>query len=310
MVCPQGVLFRGQPEKTEEEDGQNRKADDEYLIRRGFLQGPINKDGEFVQTINIIDAIVVLPSNLFYGTTIPGSILLLNKNKPEEQKDKVLMIYAAKEGWYKEESNMNVLLPQDVLRISTILESWGDIGIAREWITSQKSRLRHLIQEELDFKLGEIELDTQEDIDLTKEKLQKVHEAVKAKEAEGKKPTKTQLNTLGKAKETLEKLIAQKEQRITEAEEQAEKKRIAIDNVETELLTMLADPELRKRYFSVVDIEELEENEFNLNIPRYVNIFEPEEEIYLKDAIEGFKAALQQENSLGDLLSKLMEAIK
>jgi type I restriction enzyme M protein len=30
VVCPQGVLFRGQPEKTEEEDGQNRKADDEY----------------------------------------------------------------------------------------------------------------------------------------------------------------------------------------------------------------------------------------------------------------------------------------
>lgn len=31
IVCPQGVLFRGQPEKTEEEDGQKRKADDEYL---------------------------------------------------------------------------------------------------------------------------------------------------------------------------------------------------------------------------------------------------------------------------------------
>ena len=65
VVCPQGVLFRGQPEKTEEEDGQNRKADDEYLIRRGFLQGPVNKDGEFVSAINIIDAIVVLPGNLF-----------------------------------------------------------------------------------------------------------------------------------------------------------------------------------------------------------------------------------------------------
>ena len=34
VVCPQGVLFRGQPEKTEAEDGQNRKADVEYLIRR------------------------------------------------------------------------------------------------------------------------------------------------------------------------------------------------------------------------------------------------------------------------------------
>ncbi|MDD2293921.1 MAG: class I SAM-dependent DNA methyltransferase, partial [Bacteroidales bacterium] len=51
VVCPQGVLFRGQPEKTEEEDGQKRKADDEYLIRRGLLQG-INFDGDK----NIIDA--------------------------------------------------------------------------------------------------------------------------------------------------------------------------------------------------------------------------------------------------------------
>ena len=310
VVCPQGVLFRGQPKKTEEEDGQNRKADDEYLIRRGFLQGPANKDGEFVHAINIIDAIVVLPGNLFYGTTIPGSILLLNRNKPEERKDKVLMVYAAKAGWYKEESNMNTLLPQDILRISTILESWGDIEIAKAWITSQKFRLRDLIQEELDFKQGEIELDTQEDIELAKEKLQKADELVTAKEADGKKPTKTQLNNLQKAKGSLEKLIAQKEQRITEAEEQAEKERIAIDEVETELLTMLADPELSKRYFSVVDMKELEENEFNLNIPRYVDTFEPEEEIDLKEAIKGFKATLRMERSADELLSKLMEAAK
>ncbi|MCF7923377.1 MAG: N-6 DNA methylase [Candidatus Marinimicrobia bacterium] len=310
VVCPQGVLFRGQPEKTEEEDGQNRKADDEYLIRRGFLQGPINKDGEFVNAVNIIDAIVVLPGNLFYGTTIPGSILLLNKNKPEERKDKVLMVCAAKEGWYKEESNMNTLLPQDILRISTILESWGDMETAKAWITSQKSRLRDLIQEELDFKKGEIELDTQEDIELAKEKRQKADELIKGKEAEDKKPTKTQLNNLQKTKEALEKLIAQKEQRIADAETQAEKERIAIDEVEIELLTMLADPELRKRYFSVVDMEELEENEFNLNIPRYVDTFEPEEEVDLKEAIEGFKTALNAENSVDELLSKLMEATR
>ena len=104
VVCPQGVLFRGQPEKTEEEDGQNRKADVEYLIRRGFLQGV-----DFSQNINIIDAIVVLPSNLFYGTTIPGAIIFFDKNKPEERKNKVLMVYAAKKGWYREEANMSVL---------------------------------------------------------------------------------------------------------------------------------------------------------------------------------------------------------
>ena len=310
VVCPQGVLFRGQPEKTEEEDSQNRKADDEYLIRRGFLQGSVSEDGEFVNAINIIDAVVVLPGNLFYGTTIPGSILLLNKNKPEDRKDKVLMVYAAKEGWYKEESNMNTLLPQDILRISTILESWGDIGKAKDWVTSQKARLRDLIQEELDFKRGEIELDTHEDIELVKEKLQKADEAVKTKEADGKKPTKAQMNNLQKAKDALEKLVAQKEQRIADAEKQAEKERIAIDEVEKELLTMLADPELRKRYFSVVDMKELEENEFNLNIPRYVDTFEPEEEIELGEAIAGYKATLLNENSVDELLSKLMEAVK
>ncbi len=310
VVCPQGVLFRGQPEKTEEEDGQNRKADDEYLIRRGFLQGAVNKDGEFVRGINIIDAIVVLPEKIFYGTTIPGSIILFNKNKPDERKNKVLMVYAAKEGWYKEESNMNVLQPQDILRISTILESWGDIEIAKEWITSQKARLRELIQEELDFKKGEIELDSQEDIELAEEKLRKAETQVKAKEEDGKKPTKTELNNLEKAKDALEKLVTQKKQRITEAEEQAEKERTAIDEVETELLTMLADPELRKRYFSVVEMEELEENEFNLNIPRYVDTFEPEDEIDLGEAIEGFKATLQEEQAVDDLLSRLMEAFK
>ena len=96
IVCPNGVLFKGQPEKTEEEEGQNRKADDIYLIRRGFIEG-IGKE-----RLNIIDAIVALPENLFYGNTIPGCILFFNKNKPKERKNKILMVWGAKKGWYKE----------------------------------------------------------------------------------------------------------------------------------------------------------------------------------------------------------------
>lgn len=309
VVCPQGVLFRGQPEKTEEEDGQNRKADDEYIIRRGLLQGPVNKDGEFVQGVNIIDAIVVLPGNLFYGTTIPGAIVFFNKNKPEERKDKVLMVYAAKEGWYKEEANLNMLLPPDMLRISTILESWGDKAVAQGWITSQKARLRGLIQEELDFKLAEIEAETCEDIALAKKKLKKAIDKIETKEAEDKKPTKTELNTRDKAEEALSKLIEARDVRIAAAHEQAEQERKAIDAVEQELMSMLDDPELRKRYFSVVDMEEIEENEFNLNIPRYVDTFEPEEEIDLKGAIAEYRAVVEKENTLDDNLSKLLDAM-
>lgn len=309
VVCPQGVLFRGQPEKTEEEDGQNRKADDEYLIRRGFLQGKIDHNGEFTEMHNIIDAIVVLPGNLFYGTTIPGAILFINKNKPAERKDKVLMVYAAKEGWYKEEPNMNVLLPHDILRISTILESWGDLETAKTWITSQKTRLKNLIQEDLDFKLLELEEYYAEDIETAETKLAKAKKVIEDREAANKKPTKTQEKAVVTAQTALEKLVSEKENKITAAHEQAEKERQAIDDVEQELLTMLQDPELRKRYFAIADMEELGENEFNLNIPRYVDTFEPEEEIDLKKAITEFQTTIDKENDLDKSISELLKVL-
>ncbi len=309
VVCPQGVLFRGQPEKTEEEDGQNRKADDEYLIRRGFLQGKVDHKGEFTEMHNIVDAIVVLPGNLFYGTTIPGSILFVNKNKPEERKDKVLLVYAAKQGWYKEEANMNTLLPHDMLRISTILESWGEITIAKMWIDSQKERLYNIIQDELDYKLSEIEEDTAESIELMKNRLEKAIKAIETKQIAKAKPTKTELNNVEKLQNAYDKLVADKENRIKLAHEQADKERAAIIEVEVELLTMLKDPELRKRYFAIADMEELEENEFNLNIPRYVDTFEPEEEIDLKKAIEEFKNTINDEKKLDDFISNLEKSL-
>ena len=304
VVCPQGVLFRGQPEKTEEEDGQNRKADVEYTIRRGFLQGI-----DFSEHKNIIDAIVVLPSNLFYGTTIPGAIIFFDKNKPEERKDKVLMIYAAKEGWYREEANMNVLEPQDILRISTILESWGDAEKAQNWIDKQKLRLRNDIQEELDFELSEIENNFHEDIERATARLNNAAKTIEDKLSSKKKPTATELKSKETAQKTLDKQQNDKMSKITSANEKADKKRKAIDDVEIELINMLAEPELRKRYFSIVDMEEIEENEFNLNIPRYVDTFEPEEQINLEEAIAEFQKAMKEEtdamNSLNELLKTL-----
>ena len=306
VVCPQGVLFRGQPEKTEEEDGQRRKADDEYLIRRGFLQGPVDENGEFTQMVNIVDAIVVLPGNLFYGTTIPGSILFINKNKPEERKNKVLMVYAAKEGWYKEEANMNTLLPHDMLRISTILESWGDLEIAKTWIASQKERLNGIIQDDLEFKLLELDEEYNEDIAEKQARYDVAFKVIEDKEAEDAKPTAAQKKALLTAKAALDKLTAEKDGKIIAAHEQADKESRAIDAVEEELITMLQDPELRKRYFSVVEMEELEENEFNLNIPRYVDTFEPEEEINLAQAIKEFKAVLKTEVNIDQKLQNLL----
>ncbi len=305
VVCPQGVLFRGQPEKTEEEDGQNRKADVEYLIRRGFLQGV-----DFRQHINIIDAIVVLPGNLFYGTTIPGAIIFFDKNKTEERKDKVLMVYAAKKGWYREEANMSVLEPQDVLRISTILESWGDVETAKHWIKRQKNRLHIRIEEELDFQLSEIENDTKEEIAKQNDKFAKAKLAVQTKMENGKKPTAGELKAVEAAQKALDTLMTDKTARENAAKEKAEKQRNAIADVETELLQMFGDPELRKRYFSIVDMDEIEENEFNLNIPRYVDTFEPEEQIDLKEAIADFQKAMQTESDVEKELNALLKNLQ
>ena len=305
VVCPQGVLFRGQPEKTEEEDGQNRKADVEYLIRRGFLQGI-----DFKENVNIIDAIVVLPSNLFYGTTIPGAIIFFDKNKPADKKNKILMVYAAKKGWYREDANMSVLEPQDVLRISTMLESWGDIDKAKTWMADRKFQLNHQIDADLEYAISEIEKDAEEEIAIKKEKLNKAKSVIQDKKEKGKKPTKGELKTLDTTQKALDKLLADKAAKITAAQDKAAKQRQAIADVETELLQMFADPELRKRYFAIVDIDDIEENEFNLNIPRYVDTFEPEEQIDLKTAIIDFQKAIRAENKvekeLNELLNKLL----
>lgn len=304
VVCPQGVLFRGQPEKTAEEDGQNRKADVEYIIRRGFLQGI-----DFKENINIIDAIVVLPSNLFYGTTIPGAIIFFDKNKPVERKNKVLMVYAAKKGWYREDANMSVLEPQDVLRISTMLESWGDIEKAKTWIADRKLQLNSHISIDLEFDISEIEKDAADEIAIKTEKLEKAKQAIKDKEAQNKKPTKGELKALETSQKTLDKLLADKEVKVNALKEKAEKQRQAIADVETELLQMFANPELRKRYFAIVDMDDIEENEFNLNIPRYVDTFEPEEQIDLQEAIRDFQKAMQTESETMQSLNELLKTL-
>ena len=304
VVCPQGVLFRGQPEKTEEEDGQNRKADVEYLIRRGFLQGI-----DFKENVNIIDAIVVLPSNLFYGTTIPGAIIFFDKNKPADKKNKILMVYAAKKGWYREDANMSVLEPQDVLRISTMLESWGDIDKAKTWMADRKFQLNHQIDADLEYAISEIEKDAEEEIAIKKEKLNKAKSVIQDKKEKGKKPTKGELKTLDTTQKALDKLLADKAAKITAAQDKAAKQRQAIADVETELLQMFADPELRKRYFAIVDIDDIEENEFNLNIPRYVDTFEPEEQIDLKTAIKDFQKAISAENKVEKELNELLDKL-
>lgn len=85
-VLPHGVLFRGASE------GVIR----EYLIKE----------------LNYLDAVIGLPANIFYGTSIPTSILVLKKCRKKD--DDVLFIDASGADHFLKEGNQNVLREQDI----------------------------------------------------------------------------------------------------------------------------------------------------------------------------------------------------
>lgn len=97
VVMPHGVLFRGAAEGE---------------IRKGILQ----KD--------LVEAVIGLPPNLFYGTGIPAAILILNKAKAPERKRKVLFIEASRE--FKEGSAQNYLRAEHVKKIAVTFHAFKD----------------------------------------------------------------------------------------------------------------------------------------------------------------------------------------
>jgi type I restriction enzyme M protein len=89
-VMPHGVLFRGGVE---------------HDIRRGLIED------------DILDAVIGLGPNLFYGTGIPGCVLVLRfkGSKPPERQGKVLFINADTE--YREGRAQNYLEPEHIEKI-------------------------------------------------------------------------------------------------------------------------------------------------------------------------------------------------
>jgi type I restriction enzyme M protein len=53
-----------------------------------------------------------------------------------------------------------------------------------------------------------------------------------------------------------------------------------------DLRRICSDPDTAARYFAVAHIKEIEDNEFNLNVPRYVDIFDQAESVPLAEAIQ------------------------
>lgn len=89
VILPHGVLFRGASEGR---------------IRRTIIE-----------QFNLLDAVIGLPANLFYGAGIPACILIFRKDRITNEK--VLFIDASGDGHYEKGKNQNILRDEDVQKI-------------------------------------------------------------------------------------------------------------------------------------------------------------------------------------------------
>lgn len=290
IVCPQGVLFRGQPEIEEEtgefdEEGnpkiKRRKADDEHLIREGLLKA------------GLVDAVISLPLNVFYGAGVPACLLILLKQRAAARRDKVLLVYAARH--YRELSAQNELRPQDVMRMLVHYQAYGDASKVNGLVNNHSKRISAQITLREIEEVERLEAEYQEIAD----KLARVEEAIAILKAETKtSTTKAETKKVEKRIDQLEKprakfvtKIAERDKRIAETRRRAEEDRQDVLKVGEELIGLYADADELLKHARVIPLDEVTENEFNLNIPRYVDTFDPEPLVNVKDALKSLVAS-------------------
>ncbi|MFS1413449.1 type I restriction endonuclease subunit M [Vibrio sp. 10N.286.49.C2] len=189
VVVPHGVLFR---------------ESDEGKIRKGLLVGTDDLSGD------LIEAVIGLPSALFFNTGIAAAVVILNKKKPAELKNKVIFIDAS--------------------------EGCDD--------SDKMSRLR------------------EEDINNI------TQEYNKAKQA------------------------------MIDASEQTE-----------ESLTKLLESVAIDKYLRVVDMSEIEANEFNLNISRYIDTSEVELKVNISEVLDNLTRINSEMTTVDNQLNMYIDSI-
>jgi type I restriction enzyme M protein len=354
VVMSQGVLFRGQPEQTEKEDGQNQKADAEYVIRRGFIEA------------DLIEAIVVLPGKLFYGNNVPGCLVLLNKAKPAARKDQILMIWASRH--YQKGNPQNLLRPSDLMRILVPWRALGDLEVGRRLVAEHEAQLVQEVEEQRDTRLADIEdaygpvlaplprleaelatLDAldlkvqavndaissehpyfhplallQAEVDSIEQEIAAVGRAEKAALKAKLQASRTQLELarkklidaikarhkqVARAVKDLGKLDEERDGREQEVKLASEREITHLREAAADLQRICASEDEARRYFAVVKRAEIEGNEFNLNLPRYVDTFEPEKVLPLSQATADLAKATARAKDAQAALQSLLAGI-
>jgi len=106
---------------------------------RGSGKANANKEKEvrrwFVEQ-DLIEGVIYLPENLFYNTTAPGIIVVHNKAKPKERKDRLFLLNACRDFTKGDPKNY---IPEDaVRRIADTFTAWKEVERYSRIVNSEK----------------------------------------------------------------------------------------------------------------------------------------------------------------------------
>jgi len=163
VVVPHGVLFRGGSEGA---------------IRKSVIED------------NLLDGVVGLPGNLFYGAGIPAALLIFDKARKHQGRSPVLFIDASRA--FEQGTNQNRLRPEDIEKIVATYR--GRKEIAKY---SHRATFAEIAENEFNLNIPRY-VDTFEpepEIDIAA--VQKEIEAIEGKLAETRKKMNKYLDELG-----------------------------------------------------------------------------------------------------------------
>jgi len=139
VIVPHGVLFRGGAEGK---------------IRQSFVEE------------NLLDAVVGLPENLFFGTGIPAAILIFDRSREpagaNANRAEVLFVDASRE--FLSSKNQNLLRDQEIDKITTTYHQRAEI---RQY--SRRVPVGEIVENEFNLNIPRY-IDTfeaQEEVDIT-----------------------------------------------------------------------------------------------------------------------------------------------
>jgi type I restriction enzyme M protein len=106
VVIDTGVVSRGSGNT-----GSNRERE----IRKRFIEG------------DYVEAVILLTDNLFYNTTAPGNIIVINKSKPNipNRKSQILLINASRE--FAKGRPKNYLTEENIEKIDRVYKDWEEV---------------------------------------------------------------------------------------------------------------------------------------------------------------------------------------